>query len=257
MQERHKNRQQYFKELTETSKRYFIPYIQRFHTVGVGGNVLEIGCGEGGNLMPFAEMGCNVIGVDIAACRINEARAFFEAERIKGEFIADDIFNLNDLRHNFDIIICHDVFEHLDNKEVFLSNLRGYLKPHGVVFMAFPVWQMPFGGHQQICRSRLLSHLPFYHMLPKVIYRALLKLFGENDGCIDELFSIKRTRVTIGHFEKMLNGTSLTIANRQMWLVNPHYEVKFGLTPHRMPLILSHIPYLRNFFCTSCWYILE
>ena len=67
MQERHKNRQQYFKELTETSRRYFIPYIQKHYAIKAGMNVLEIGCGEGGNLLPFAEMGCNVTGVDIAA----------------------------------------------------------------------------------------------------------------------------------------------------------------------------------------------
>lgn len=258
MQERHKNRQQYFKELTETSKRYFIPYIQRFHTVGVGGNVLEIGCGEGGNLMPFAEMGCNVIGVDIAACRINEARAFFEAERIKGEFIADDIFNLNDLRHNFDIIICHDVFEHIDNKMGFLKKLGELvLSPQGVVFMAFPAWQMPFGGHQQICRSKILSRFPFIHLIPASLYRLLLKSFGESDGCICELLDIKRTKVSIESFERLLRQSSFKTENRQLWFINPHYEIKFGLTPRRLPAMISNIPYLRNFFSTSCWYMLE
>ena len=62
MQERHKNRQQYFNELTETSRRHFIPYIQKHCAIKAGMNVLEIGCGEGGNLLPFAEMGCNVTG---------------------------------------------------------------------------------------------------------------------------------------------------------------------------------------------------
>lgn len=42
MQERHKNRQQYFKELTETSKRYFIPYIQRYHAIRAGMNVFFV-----------------------------------------------------------------------------------------------------------------------------------------------------------------------------------------------------------------------
>lgn len=68
---------------------------------------MEIGCGEGGNLLPFAEMGCNVTGVDIAAYRIEEARSFFEMEQMNGEFIAEDILNLKHLEHKFDIIICH------------------------------------------------------------------------------------------------------------------------------------------------------
>ena len=39
--------------------------------------VLEVGCGEGGNLLPFAKAGCRVMGVDIDAMRIEQARAFF------------------------------------------------------------------------------------------------------------------------------------------------------------------------------------
>lgn len=257
MQERHKNRQQYFRELAETSRKYFVPYIQRYHTVGAGVNVLEIGCGEGGNLLPFVEMGCHVTGVDIATCRIEEARTFFEDEGVQGRFISEDIFNLGGLESCFDIIICHDVFEHIDNKKVFMSGLSDYLKPQGIVFMSFPAWQMPFGGHQQICRSRLLAHLPFFHLLPVGIYRQTLKFFGEDDGCVKELLSIKQTRVTVERFESLLKATSLVIMNRQLWMVNPHYEVKFNLSPRKLSPVLSHIPYLRNFLCTSCCYILR
>lgn len=53
MQERHKNRAIYFKELSITSRNYFIPYIQHWHSVEAGTDVLEIGCGDGGNLLPF------------------------------------------------------------------------------------------------------------------------------------------------------------------------------------------------------------
>lgn len=257
MQERHKNRFRYFKELADTSRKYFVPYIQRHHAVETGANVLEIGCGEGGNLLPFAEMGCCVTGVDLAACRIEEARACFETERVQGEFIADDIFNLKGPEHKFDIIICHDVFEHIRHKKEFLSNLNEYLRPHGIVFMAFPAWQMPFGGHQQICRSRFLSHLPFFHLLPSGVYKQVLKSFGEDEGCVKELLSIKQTRVTIEHFEKLLKGMPLVIADRQLWLVNPHYEVKFNLSPRKLSSFLANIPYLRNFLCTSCFYILR
>lgn len=70
MQKRHSDRATYFKELSITSKEYFIPYILRRHTVGENTSVLEIGCGEGGNLLPFSLMGCHTVGVDIAAGRI-------------------------------------------------------------------------------------------------------------------------------------------------------------------------------------------
>ena len=54
MQERQKDRARYFSELAHTSEKYFIPYISPFMKVEAGMNVLEIGCGDGGNLLPFA-----------------------------------------------------------------------------------------------------------------------------------------------------------------------------------------------------------
>lgn len=257
MQERHQNRAVYFKELSITSREYFIPYIRQWHTVGAGVKVLEMGCGEGGNLLPFAEMGCHTVGVDLDVCRIKDARRFFEAARAQGEFIAEDIFRLKNLEGGFDIIFCHDVLEHIAEKECFLSGLCKYLKPGGIVFMAFPAWQMPFGGHQQICSSRVLSHLPFIHLLPAALYRMMLKAFGEERACIRELLSIKQTGITIERFEKLVRLTALGIEDRQLWLVNPHYKIKFGLSPRRLSPALSFIPYLRNFLSTSCFYILK
>lgn len=257
MQERHQNRLVYFKELSITSKNYFIPYIQNWYSVEAGKNVLEIGCGEGGNLLPFSEMGCNTVGVDIAVSRIKDAKIFFKMAHAKGNFIAQDIFLLNELEQKFDIIICHDVLEHISNKDLFLSNLSKYLEPQGIVFMSFPAWQMPFGGHQQICRSKILSHMPFIHLLPTAVYRFLLKTFGEDDDCINELLSIQKTRISIEGFEGFLKKTNLLIQNRTLWLVNPHYKIKFGLSPRKLNRKIARIPFIRDFFTTSCFYILK
>lgn len=257
MQERHKNRAIYFEELSITSKNYFIPYIQHWYPVKAGTNVLEIGCGDGGNLLPFSEMGCNTVGVDITISRIKDAKTFFKTAHAKGVFIAQDIFLLNELEQDFDIIICHDVFEHITHKELFLSNLSKYLKPKGIIFMSFPAWQMPFGGHQQICKSKILSRLPFIHLLPTIIYQLLLKVFGENNDCIKELLSIKRTRTSIELFESLVKKTTLNIQNRELWLINPHYKIKFGLSPRKLSKNITSIPFIRNFFSTSCFYILK
>lgn len=257
MQERHKNRKRYFYELAATCRKYFLPYIERWHIVESDANILEIGCGEGGNLLPFSELGCNVVGVDIASCRIKEAKSFFEDCGAEGQFIAEDFFKLKDMERNFDIIICHDVFEHIDDKKHFLLSIKKYLSDNGIIFMSFPAWQMPFGGHQQICRSRMLSHLPFVHLLPCALYKLLIKAFGENAGCMNELISIRKTRITIERFERLSRFAELKINDRQLWLVNPHYEVKFGLSPCRIPRILAGLPYIRDFISTSCFYILS
>ena len=77
MQERQHDRARYFRELATTSRKYFIPYIEKFKPLHPGLEVLEIGCGDGGNLLPFSEAGCNTTGVDMAEGRIKDAILFF------------------------------------------------------------------------------------------------------------------------------------------------------------------------------------
>ena len=150
MQTRHQNRFLYFNELATTSRNYFIPYIQQKFPIKPRMNVLEIGCGDGGNLLPFSQMGCRTTGIDISVNRIEDAKVFFQEMKAKGRFIASDIFNWKEPEQTFDLIICHDVLEHIGDKKRFLAQLSTYLHPNGMLFMSFPAWQMPFGGHQQI-----------------------------------------------------------------------------------------------------------
>ena len=257
MQKRHVDRFQYFRELAHTSEQYFIPYIKEHLDVENPISILEIGCGDGGNLLPFAKRGHEVVGVDISSSRINGAIAFFKRENLNGKFIYADIFRLSGYKDHFDLIICHDVIEHVGNKQELLQKIEYFLKPGGLLFVGFPAWQMPFGGHQQICHNRLLSMLPFFHLLPQRIYKFILSLGKESADCIDELISIKQTKTTIEGFEKLIAGTSFEIINRRLYFINPHYEVKFGFKPRLLIKPLSDIEYLRNFFTTSCFYLLR
>lgn len=257
MQKRHTNRFQYFHELAHTSERYFIPYIKNFLDLGRPISVLEVGCGDGGNLLPFARGGHEVMGVDISDNRVKGAISFFERESAEATFICDDILNLKAHEGYFDLIICHDVIEHIHNKLTLLLRIESLLKPKGIVFVGFPAWQMPFGGHQQICRNKLISIMPFIHLLPQGFYRCILSLGNESDECINELLSIRQTNITVEKFEKLAAETSLEIVNRRLYLINPHYEVKFGLKPRRLPEILSKIPYFRDYLSTSCFYLLR
>lgn len=257
MQERQTNRQQYFNELAQTSEKYFIPYIAQFKKIQEGMRILEIGCGDGGNLVPFARKGCSVLGVDMAESRIKVARECFKDLNLPGEFIAADIFTVKELEYQFDLIICHDVLEHIFDKNQFIINLKKYVKPGGMIYMSFPAWQMPFGGHQQICKSKFLSHLPFYHILPRPLYRGMLRMGKETDGVIQELMNIKTTRCPIELFERLVKKNELQVMDRRFYFINPHYEVKFHLKPRKLTPVIGAIPWVRNFFTTSCFYILK
>jgi 2-polyprenyl-3-methyl-5-hydroxy-6-metoxy-1,4-benzoquinol methylase len=77
MQKRHTDRKMYFHDLEITSKEFYVSYLSTFKKLTSKSRVLEVGCGEGGNLVPFAQLGCRVTGIDIAECRIIDAKAYF------------------------------------------------------------------------------------------------------------------------------------------------------------------------------------
>lgn len=258
MQERHTDRRRYFKELAETSEQYYIPYIEQFMPLKPGMRVLEIGAGEGGNLLPFARRGLRVTGVEIVAQRVEQARSFFAEEGVEGEFVNRDIFETYDLLTGpYDLVLCHDVIEHIPFKDRFMARVSQLLSSTGLAFIGFPAWQMPFGGHQQICRSRFCSHAPFIHLLPNPLYRGVLRMGGLSRKEIDEMLDIKACRMTIENFERVARRNGLQIVNRQMWFINPHYKIKFGLKPRRLWRAIGAIPYVRDFFSTSVFYMLR
>src|SRR5690606_21454937 len=126
------------------------------------------------------------------------------------------------------------------NQEKFMGFVKRFLKPEGKFFLAFPPWYNPFGGHQQICKSRVLSKLPFFHILPVFLYKGILKLFGENQKTINDLLEIKETGISIERFERILKKENYIIETNTLYFINPNYETKFGLKPRvQMRLITA------------------
>lgn len=258
MQKRHGNKQQYFEEQGLTTQKYVIPFISELIKIDENTTVLEIGCGEAGNLKPFIDMGCKVTGIDISCSRIEKAKEFYKdhKNRKNAEFICEDIYKVKPST-KFDIIVMRDVIEHIPNQEKFMGFVKQFLQPEGKFFLAFPPWQNPFGGHQQICRSKILSVLPYFHLFPKTIYRFVLKVFGESEGTIKELMEIKATGISIERFKRILKMEKYTVNKEVYYLINPNYQTKFGLKPRKQNKLISSVPWVRNFFTTAMYYVIS
>lgn len=259
MHDRHKDREKYFREQAQTTARHVIPFISSILPVTEEISVLEIGCGEGGNLLPFLEAGCKrITGIDISGGKISNARRFYSSipggEKI--EFIAADIYD-SASAGRFDLVMMRDVLEHIRDQQRFLSYVKTFLADGGVLFIGFPPWNNPFGGHQQMCDSRLLSKLPWFHLLPKSLYRGLLAMFGESKAKIEGLLEIKETGINLGWFEKTIKREGFIVKRKSLWFINPNFEVKFGLRPRLLPQFPGSIPFLRNFITTTGYYIIS
>jgi SAM-dependent methyltransferase len=255
---RHTNRQQYFEEQVKATERYILPYLNSVLDFSSTLTVGEIGCGHGGNMKPLLHAGCKVVGIDISPNSIKIAESFYENDPYRENLllIPRDIYEIAPEEIPvFDLIIMRDTLEHIHRHEQFFQHIKGFLKPEGKLFLAFPPWYMPFGGHQQMCKSKLLSKLPYFHILPKCLYLWILKLFGEDENKINGLFEIKDTRISIRKFYKIIKKQNFTIEKQTLYLVNPNYEVKFGLKPRILPRFLN-IPFVREFFTTTYYCVL-
>ncbi len=257
MQERHKNREQYFEEQALTTRKFVIPFVEPFITLNEHSRILEIGCGEGGNLLPFAEMGCEIVGIDLSERKIDLAQEFFAERGFTGDniqWITEDIYEIDPAElGQFDFIFLRDVIEHIPDQGKFMLHLQKFLAPEGKVFFGFPPWQMPFGGHQQTCTS-VLSKVPYFHLLPNPAYKAILKAFGEEKK-IPGLMANKETGISIERFDKIVEDTGYKVDRKQLYLINPNYETKFGLTPQEQLPILASLPIIRNFVTTCAYYV--
>jgi SAM-dependent methyltransferase len=256
MFEFHNNRLKYFEIQEANATAYIIPFIQQHFNITKGMRVLEIGCGEAGVLKAFINIGCQAVGIEFDAVRIIAAEQYMPELVANGSLslITKNIYDVSpqELNGAFDIIILKDVIEHIHNQPKLMATLHNFLNHSGIIFYGFPPWQMPFGGHQQICKNKWLSRLPYYHLLPKKIYIWLLKSKNEN---LEEMLEIRETGLSIETFERYNKQTNYKIVSKIFYFINPIYKYKFNLKVRQVIAPFKYIPWLRNFYTTCMYYI--
>jgi hypothetical protein len=222
----HSNKELYFQMQRENAAEFVLPFVEQVMSIGPGRHVLEIGCAEGGVLLAFLERGCTGVGVELSESRAVQAAEFLKAH-----------------------------IEHIHDQQKLMGFMKTYLKPGGQIFFGFPPWQMPFGGHQQICVTKL-GKAPWLHLLPRFLYRGCLKLFGEGKATIDELMDVYTTGISLERFERIVRATHYRISNKRLYLINPIYKYKFKLKPRKQLGLIAVIPWVRNFWTTCGYYLI-
>lgn len=258
----HKDKNAYFNYQYLTTSKHILPFIEQHLTIDASLRVLEIGCAEAGVLKAFTEKGCSCMGIELSEARVKLAEQFMEKEKQAGliRFLSKDIYDVDvqeEIGEKFDLILLKDVIEHIHGQERLIKKLQDFLNPGGMIFFAFPPWQMPFGGHQQLSTVKPLSLLPYYHMLPAPLYSGILKAFGEKPQKIESLLEIKSTGISIERFEKITKKLGFELLARQFYLFNPIYEYKFNLKPRKQFGLISKLPVIRNFLSTCAYYLIR
>jgi SAM-dependent methyltransferase len=121
--------------------------------------LLELGCGDGGNLVPmaYALPGSTFVGVDLSAGAIERA-AELSGGLPNVELRRADLSALGDLG-TFDYIVAHGVYSWIEPaaRDALLAACRAHLAPHGVTYVSYDV--LPGGHLREITRQMLRWHL--------------------------------------------------------------------------------------------------
>jgi SAM-dependent methyltransferase len=101
--------------------------------LGAHESLLEIGCGEGGNLHHLRGRGRLRLGLDFSA---NKAR--FAATHSQALALCGDATHLPIADDSFDVILIRDLLHHVNDRAAVLRQAQRVLKPHGRLTLIEP-----------------------------------------------------------------------------------------------------------------------
>lgn len=239
------------------AKEFIIPYLESAGVPVKGASVIEIGSAEGGNLCAMAEHGAaELVGTDIAEVRLESARQIADLLGLDITYSSHDVIYQpiqKEWTGHFDVALLRDVIEHLDDAEIALRNIRRVLKPGGVLYVTFPPYYSPFGGHQQTLATTI-GKLPFIHLLPNPIFEGLIASGREADKV--EVRRLRKIRMTTTKFRNAAKAAGYSIADEKLYLLRPVFKMKFGLTPVSAN-ILKPFPFVRDMAALEAGYLLR
>ena len=100
-------------------------------------NVLDIGCGGGLISESLAKKKAKVTGIDENICSIKQAKEHAKISSLKIKYInqsLDSYFNKN--KKKFDLILCLEVLEHVNDVEKTLDKITKLLNPGAILILS-------------------------------------------------------------------------------------------------------------------------
>jgi SAM-dependent methyltransferase len=106
--------------------------------------ILDAGCGSGRNMVDLARRG-TVAGVELSETSVSLAR-----ERGVGEVVLGSVLEMPFADASFDLAVCLDVIEHLEDDVAALRELRRVVAQGGRLLVTVPAYQWLWSGHDEV-----------------------------------------------------------------------------------------------------------
>lgn len=175
--------------------------------------VLDVGCGTGRVSFALAQRGHDVTGIDAHERVVSIAKRIAEHQARHPRFQVVDFRDPTKVEPDqYDVVVCSEVLEHIDEYRRVIANIYAALKPGGHVIVTVPCdprkWSVldEYGGHvrrftisqirrdlDQFTNVRItVTGFPFYRLLVRV-YLAKISLFGQEHSN-EVLWQKRRTK---------------------------------------------------------------
>lgn len=103
-----------------------------------GARVLDIGCGDAGVLIAFAERGSTCAGIELDEKSLERGRLRAEEHGVRVDLRGGVAEALPWEDGAFDLVILDNVLEHVQDREKTLAEIRRVLAPGGLLYMVTP-----------------------------------------------------------------------------------------------------------------------
>lgn len=177
--------------------------------------VLELGCADGGNLIPMAfELpAARFVGIDLSPRQIETGRAFAAELGLSNiELRAISILDIDASLGTFDYIVCHGVFSWVPPavQEKILAVCREHLAPDGIAYISYntyPGWHL-----RRLVREMILFHTRGIADLEEQAARAyeLIRFLADHAGQGEDAHSVL-LRSTREHFDEYSDRPSYVV----------------------------------------------
>jgi len=124
-----------YNRIADIKRLQFIIHTLKRH-IPAGGDVLDVGCGNGIISRGVGREGFNVYGIDVSEKAIEKARALTQFPNVTFDVISAE--QLVATGKKYEAVICSEVLEHLDHPEKLLHTLYQSLTDEGILIVTVP-----------------------------------------------------------------------------------------------------------------------
>jgi SAM-dependent methyltransferase len=195
-------------------------------------SILDYGCGTGEHLTyPLAAAGHHVLGVDVHTPSITEASVRYKLPNLK--FRSAKLSELVSEQKRFDVVICSEVLEHLEEPGLLLTDFRRILVPDGALIVTVP---NGYGSYEILSRlEQRLSRFRWYQRLkfrmPQNSEQSDPTAFLNKDSPHIQFF-------TFQHLDKLFIQAGYRLAERRARILvcGPYIDPLLAIWPFRQAL---------------------